>query len=37
LRDESSTTSHKRLKEPEPGMLRIGVEEVAAAALEMLG
>jgi heptosyltransferase-1 len=37
LRDESSTTSHKRLKEPEPGMLRIGAEEVAAAALEMLG
>jgi heptosyltransferase-1 len=37
LRDESSTTSHKRLQEPEAGMLRIGVEEVVAAALEMLG
>ncbi len=37
LRDESSTTSHKRLKEPEPGILKIGVDDVVAAALEMLG
>lgn len=37
LRDASSTTSHKRVKEPEPGMLKIGVDEVVAAALEMLG
>ena len=36
LRDESSTTSHKRVKEPEAGMLRISVEDVVAAALEML-
>jgi heptosyltransferase-1 len=36
LRDESSTTSHKRVKEPEAGMLRISVKEVVAAALEML-
>ena len=37
LRDERSTTSHKRSKEPEPGMLKIGVDEVVAGALEMLG
>jgi len=37
LRDSSSVTSYKRLSAPEPGMLDIGVEEVAAAAFEMLG
>jgi heptosyltransferase-1 len=37
LRDASSVTSHKRVEEPEAGMLRIGVDEVVAAALEMLG
>jgi heptosyltransferase-1 len=37
LRDPSSVTSHKRISEPEPGMLRISVEEVVQAALEMLG
>jgi len=37
LRDAASVTSHKRLSEPEAGMLRIGVEEVVAAAMEMLG
>ena len=36
LRDASSITSHKRRAETEPGMLRIGVEEVVQAALEML-
>jgi heptosyltransferase-1 len=36
LRDESSTTSHKRVKEPEAGMLQITVKDVVAAALEML-
>jgi hypothetical protein len=29
-------TSHKRVKQVEAGMLRIGVEEVVAAAQEML-
>jgi heptosyltransferase I len=37
FRDATSVTSHKRTHEPEAGMLRIGVDEVAAAALEMLG
>jgi heptosyltransferase-1 len=36
LRDDSSVTSHKRKKEAEPGLLRISVEEVTAAALELL-
>jgi heptosyltransferase-1 len=36
LRDASSVTSHKRRDETETGMLRIGVEEVVQAALEML-
>jgi heptosyltransferase-1 len=36
FRDASSETSHKRLNETEPGMLRISVDEVAAAALEFL-
>jgi heptosyltransferase-1 len=36
LRDAASQTSHKRIHETEPGMLRISAEEVAAAALEML-
>jgi heptosyltransferase-1 len=36
LRDPSSTTSHKRVKEPEAGMLQISVKDVVAAALEML-
>jgi len=36
LRDASSVTSHKRKDETEAGMLRIGVEEVVRAALEML-
>jgi hypothetical protein len=37
LRDASSATSHKRVDEVEAGMLRIGVEEVVVAAMEMLG
>jgi heptosyltransferase I len=37
FRDAASVTSHKRIHEPEAGMLRIGVDEVVAAALEMLG
>jgi len=37
LRDAASATSHKRVSEAEAGMLRIGVEEVVAAAMEMLG
>jgi heptosyltransferase-1 len=37
LRDESSLTSHKRVEEPEAGMLRIEADEVVAAAREMLG
>ena len=36
LRDDSSVTSHKRKKEAEPGLLRISVEDVTAAALELL-
>jgi heptosyltransferase-1 len=36
LRDAESVTSHKRVKQVEAGMLRIGVEEVVAAAQEML-
>ncbi len=37
FRDATSVTSHKRVHEVEVGMLRIGVDEVVAAALEMLG
>ena len=37
LRDAESVTSHKRIHETEAGMLRIGVDEVVRAALEMLG
>jgi len=37
LRDAGSTTSHKRVREVEAGMLKIGVEEVVTAAKEMLG
>jgi heptosyltransferase-1 len=37
LRDAGSLTSHKRVREVEAGMLRIGVDEVVAAAKEMLG
>jgi heptosyltransferase-1 len=37
FRDAASVTSHKRVEEVEAGMLRIGVDEVVAAALEMLG
>jgi heptosyltransferase-1 len=36
FRDASSVTSHRRIHETEAGMLRIGVDEVVAAALEML-
>jgi heptosyltransferase I len=37
LRDVSSITSHARVAEAEAGLLRIKVEEVAGAALEVLG
>ena len=37
LRDAESVTSHKRAREVESGMLKISVEEVVAAAKEMLG
>ena len=36
LRDATSVTSHKRVSEAEAGMLRIQVDEVVAAAMEML-
>jgi heptosyltransferase I len=36
LRDPESVTNHKRVKQAEPGMLRIGVEEVVEAARELL-
>jgi heptosyltransferase-1 len=36
LRDAGSVTSHKRVPEVEAGMLHISVEEVVAAALELL-
>jgi heptosyltransferase I len=36
LRDASSVTDHARLKSAEAGMLKIGVDEVVAAATEML-
>ncbi|MDE3103903.1 MAG: glycosyl transferase [Acidobacteriota bacterium] len=36
LRDPSSVTNHKRASEPEAGLLRIGVEQVASAALDLL-
>jgi heptosyltransferase-1 len=37
FRDATSVTSHKRVHAPEEGMLRIGVDEVVRAALEMVG
>ena len=37
LRDATSATSHKRVSEVEAGMLRIEVEDVVQAAMEMLG
>ena len=37
FRDATSLTSHKRVSEVEDGMLRIGVDEVLTAAVEMLG
>jgi heptosyltransferase I len=37
LRDAASLTSHKRVSEAERGMLRISAEQVAAAALDLLG
>jgi len=37
LRDAESVTSHKRVHTVESGMLKISVEEVVAAAQEMLG
>jgi heptosyltransferase-1 len=37
LRDAESVTSHKRVGAAETGMLRIGVDEVVRAAMEMLG
>ena len=37
LRDAESVTSHKRVKEAEAGMLRISVEDVVGAALDLLG
>jgi heptosyltransferase I len=37
FRDATSVTSHKRVDDVEPGMLQIGADEVAAAALELLG
>ena len=36
LRDDSSFTSHKRSKQTELGLLRISVQDVTAAALELL-
>ncbi len=37
LRDAGSVTSHKRLHGTEAGLMKIGVGEVVAAALEILG
>jgi heptosyltransferase-1 len=37
LRDATSVTSYKHGEEPEPGLLKVGVDEVVAAAREMLG
>jgi heptosyltransferase-1 len=37
LRDAESVTSHKRVVQAEAGMLRIGVDEVVQAAMEMVG
>ncbi len=37
LRDAASATSYKRVSEVDAGMLRIEVDEVVAAALQMLG
>jgi heptosyltransferase-1 len=36
LRDAESMTSHKRVSETDPGMLRISVEDVVVAAKELL-
>jgi heptosyltransferase-1 len=36
LRDAASLTSHKHIGEPEPGMLRIQVDEVVQAALRVV-
>jgi lipopolysaccharide heptosyltransferase I len=36
LRSPSSTTSHARLREPEPGLLEITADEVVAAARQLL-
>jgi heptosyltransferase-1 len=37
LRDAASLTSHRRVGDAEAGMLRIGVDEVVRAALEVVG
>ena len=37
LRSPSSITSHARVKEPEPGLLEITVDQVVAAAKKLLG
>lgn len=37
LRDGESVTSYKRTRDPEPGMLNIGVPQVVEAAMELLG
>jgi hypothetical protein len=37
LRDATSVTSYKRRHEVDPAMLKIEVEEVVAAAKELLG
>jgi heptosyltransferase-1 len=37
LRDGSSVTDHRRNREPEAGLLQIGVDEVVAAATDLLG
>ena len=36
LRDAESVTSHKRVGEPEAGMLKISVQDVVAAAWELV-
>jgi heptosyltransferase I len=36
LRDAESVTSHKRVNEVEPGMLKVSVEDVVGAAWELL-
>ena len=37
LRDEESVTNHKRVKEPEPAMLKIESRDVVVAAKDVLG